>query len=56
MLRNAKKTFALVNNSNLNTTEHYKVCDIKDINRMITDLANDDSKLDDFRHLGIRLI
>jgi DeoR/GlpR family transcriptional regulator of sugar metabolism len=56
MLRNAKKTFALVNNSNLNTTEHYKVCDIKDIGGMITDLATDDSKLDDFRHLGIRLI
>jgi DeoR family transcriptional regulator, carbon catabolite repression regulator len=56
MLRNAKKAFALVNNSNLNTTEHYKVCDIKDIGGMITDLATDDSKLDDFRHLGIRLI
>lgn len=56
MLRNANKTFALVNSSNLNTTEHYKVCDIKDINGMITDLASDDSELDDFRHLGIRLI
>jgi DeoR/GlpR family transcriptional regulator of sugar metabolism len=56
MLRNANKTFALVNSSNLNTTEHYKVCDIKDISGMITDLATDDSKLDDFRHLGIRLI
>ena len=56
MLRNANKTFALVNSSSLNTTEHYKVCDIKDINGMITDLATDDDKLDDFRHLGIRLI
>jgi DeoR family transcriptional regulator, carbon catabolite repression regulator len=56
MLRNANKTFALVNSSNLNTTEHYKVCDIKDITGMITDLATDDSKLDDFRHMGIRLI
>jgi DeoR family transcriptional regulator, carbon catabolite repression regulator len=56
MLRNANKTFALVNSSNLNTSEHYKVCDIKDISGMITDLATDDSKLDDFRHLGIRLI
>jgi DeoR family transcriptional regulator, carbon catabolite repression regulator len=56
MLRNAKKAFALVNNSNLNTTEHYKVCDIKDISGMITDLATDDSRLDDFRHLGVRLI
>jgi DeoR/GlpR family transcriptional regulator of sugar metabolism len=56
MLRNANKTFALVNSSNLNTTEHYRICDMKDIGGMITDLATDDSKLDDFRHLGIRLI
>jgi DeoR/GlpR family transcriptional regulator of sugar metabolism len=56
MLRNAHKTFALTNSSNLNTTEHYKVCDITDVSGMITDLATDDSKLDDFRHLGIRLI
>ena len=56
MLRNANKTFALVISSNLNTTEHYKVCDIEDISGMITDLPSDDSKLDDFRHSGIRLI
>jgi DeoR family transcriptional regulator, carbon catabolite repression regulator len=56
MLRNARKTFALVDSSNLNSTEHYKVCDMDDISGMITDLATDDRKLDDFRHLGIRLI
>jgi DeoR family transcriptional regulator, carbon catabolite repression regulator len=56
MLRNANKTFALVNSSNLDTTEHYKVCDMKDISGMITDLSTDDPILDDFRHLGIRLI
>ena len=56
MLKNANKTFALVNSSSLNTTEHYKVCDIIDISGMITDLTTDDPRLDDFRHLGIRLI
>jgi DeoR family transcriptional regulator, carbon catabolite repression regulator len=56
MLRNANKTFALVNSSSLHTTEHYKVCEMKDISGMITDLATDDNELDDFRHLGIRLI
>jgi len=56
MLRNANKTFALVNSSSLNTTEHYKVCDIKDIDGMITDLATDDPKLDEFRDLDIRLV
>ncbi len=56
MLRNPNKTFALVNSSNLNTTEHYKICNVKEISGMITDLASDDIKLDDFRQLGIRLI
>ena len=56
MLQNANKTFALVNSSSLHATEHYKVCDMKDIDGMITDLATDDPALDDFRHLGIRLI
>jgi DeoR family transcriptional regulator, carbon catabolite repression regulator len=56
MLRHAKKTYALVNSSNLNTSEHYKVCDIEDVSGMITDLAADDSELDGFRHLGIRII
>ena len=46
------KTFALVNSSNLNTTEHYKICNVKEISGMITDLASDDIKLDDFRQLG----
>jgi DeoR/GlpR family transcriptional regulator of sugar metabolism len=56
MLRNANKTFALVTSANLHSTEHYKVCDLKDISGMITDLSTNDSELDDFRHLGIRLI
>ncbi len=56
MLGNAKKTFALVNSSSLNTTEYYKVCDIADISGLISDLAPDDSQLDDFRDLGIRLL
>jgi DeoR/GlpR family transcriptional regulator of sugar metabolism len=56
MLGNAKKTFALVNSTNLNTTGHYKVCDMVDLSGLITDLATDDHQLDDFRDLGIRLL
>jgi len=56
MLENAAKTYALANNAKLNATEYYKVCEIKDIHGLITDLPADDPRLDDFRGQGIRLI
>ena len=56
MLKNAAKTYALANHTNLNTTEYYKVCGLKDITGLITDLSPDDPLLDDLRNLGIRLL
>jgi DeoR/GlpR family transcriptional regulator of sugar metabolism len=56
MLKNAAKTYALGNHTNLNCTEYYRVCALKDINGLITDLSPDDPRLDSFRNLGIRLI
>ena len=56
MLKNSAKTYALANNAKLNATEHYKVCELKEIKGLITDLPADDHRLDDFRGLGIRLI
>ena len=56
MLKNAAKTYALGNHTNLNCTEYYKVCALKDISGLITDLSPDDPQLDGFRNLGIRLI
>jgi len=56
MLKNAAKTYALGNHTNLNCTEYYKVCALKDISGLITDLSSDDPQLDGFRNLGIRLI
>ena len=56
MLKNAAKTYALVNNAKLNAAEHYKVCAVKEIDGLITDLPADDARLDDFRGLGIRLM
>jgi DeoR/GlpR family transcriptional regulator of sugar metabolism len=56
MLKNASKTYALGNHTNLNCREFYKVCALKDINGLITDLSPDDSQLDGFRNLKIRLI
>jgi DeoR/GlpR family transcriptional regulator of sugar metabolism len=56
MLKNAAKTYALGNHTNLNCTEYYKVCALKDISGLITDLSPDDPQLDGFRNLRIRLI
>jgi DeoR/GlpR family transcriptional regulator of sugar metabolism len=56
MLKNAAKTYALGNHTNLNSTAYYRVCALKDISGLITDLSPDDPQLDGFRNLGIRLI
>jgi DeoR/GlpR family transcriptional regulator of sugar metabolism len=56
MLKNATKTYALGNHTNLNCTEYYKVCALKDVSGLITDLSPDDPQLDGFRNLRIRLI
>jgi DeoR/GlpR family transcriptional regulator of sugar metabolism len=56
MLKNAVKTYALGNHANLNSTEHFKVCTLKEISGLITDLPTDDPRLDNFRNLGVRLI
>jgi len=56
MLKTAVKTYALANNTKLNATEHYRVCELKEISGLITDLATDDRRLDSFRNIGIRLI
>ena len=51
-----RKTYALGNHTNLNSTEYYKVCTLKEISGLITDLPTDDPRLDDFRDKGVRLI
>ena len=56
MLKNALKTYALADNAKLNVTEHYKVCELKEVKGLVTDLSADDPRLDDFRGLGIRVI
>jgi DeoR family transcriptional regulator, carbon catabolite repression regulator len=56
MLKNAAKTYALGNHTNLNSAEYYKVCALKDISGLITDLSPDDPQLDGFRNHRIRLI
>jgi DeoR/GlpR family transcriptional regulator of sugar metabolism len=56
MLKNAAKTYALANHTNLHSTEYYKVCNLTEITGLITDLAANAAQLDAFRNLGIRLL
>ncbi|KQB99933.1 DeoR/GlpR family DNA-binding transcription regulator [Pedobacter sp. Hv1] len=56
MLVNAMKTIAISNVEKLNSTFHFRVCDIEQINVLITDLPSNDIRLDDFRNLGIELV
>lgn len=56
MLKNAIKTFALVNSAKINLTEHYKVCELTDISGLLTDLPADNPKMDHLRNIGITLI
>lgn len=56
MLHNAMKTIAISNVEKLNSTFHFRVCDIEQINVLITDLPSNDARLDDFRNLGIELV
>jgi DeoR family transcriptional regulator, carbon catabolite repression regulator len=56
MLKNAVKTYALGNKATLNSIAHFKVCELNEISGLITELATDDRRLDDYRDLGARLI
>ena len=56
MKNNAIKTYALGTSTKLNSTEHYKVCNIDEIQGLITDLSADDPKLDSYRNSGLQLI
>jgi len=56
MLKNAVKTYALGNYAIFNSMAHFKVCELNEISGLITELATDDRKLDEFRNLGLRLM
>ncbi|SDM50879.1 DeoR/GlpR family DNA-binding transcription regulator [Pedobacter antarcticus] len=56
MISNAKKIIVLGNVEKLSTTEPFRVCDLAQVNVLITDLPSDSDLLDSYRSLGIRLI
>jgi|SRR5690606_3717035 len=56
MIKSSKKIIALAGQNKLGRTEAFKVVGMETIDVLITDLASDDVKLDDFRNLGLQLV
>lgn len=56
MLRAARNTIVLANSEKIGTWEHFKVCELEKIDTLITELASNDTKLDDFRQSKLRII
>jgi DeoR/GlpR family transcriptional regulator of sugar metabolism len=56
MLHASLKKIALGNTEKLGTTYPFKVCEVQEIDVLITDLPSDDKKLDAYRNLGVKLV
>jgi len=56
MLSCSKKTVTLANHDQLRRTESFKVCNMEQIEVLITDLPSDHAELDEFRHFNIQLL
>jgi len=56
MLKSSAKIIALSNGEKLGRTDCFRVCNITDIDLLVTDLPSDDKKLDPFRSSGIQLV
>ncbi len=56
MIASSNTIIALVTQDKLNTTQRYPVCDLNEINKMITDLNPDDSQLYPYLKNGIEVI
>jgi len=53
MLGASLKKVVLSNQEKIGITEHFKICDISDIDTLVTDLPSDDTVLDAFRDLEV---
>lgn len=56
MIKSSKKTIALANQNKLRRTEPLKICDIVDLDVLITDLSADDIELESFRGLNVQIV
>lgn len=56
MISASVKRIALSNKEKLESNYSFKVCDLQEIDTLITDITSDDKRLDSYRNLGIKLI
>jgi DeoR family transcriptional regulator, carbon catabolite repression regulator len=56
MLNVSQKKIALGNTEKPDSTYAFKVCDLQDIDVLITDIPGDDPKLDAYRNMGVKLV
>ncbi|MGJ1386763.1 DeoR/GlpR family DNA-binding transcription regulator [Sphingobacterium spiritivorum] len=56
MLKSSLQQIVVSHTDKLNSTYPFKVCDVSDVDTLITEAASDDKRLDDFRGSGIQLV
>lgn len=56
MIKSSKMIVSLANGSKLRRTETFKVCNISNVDVIITDLPSDSVELDTFRNSGIQIL
>ncbi|MBO9658816.1 MAG: DeoR/GlpR transcriptional regulator [Chitinophagaceae bacterium] len=56
IVKNARKVVALVTTSKLNTEENFKICDLSEIDMMITELDTNDAKLVPYQTTDFELL
>lgn len=56
MVQSSKQTIALASRNKLSQTESFKVCDMSQVDTLITDLDSNDVDLNDFRKLNIQIV
>lgn len=56
MVQSSKKIVALASRNKLSQTESFKVCDMSQVDTLITDLDSNDPDLNDFRKLDIQIV
>ena len=56
MLKAAREVIVLVNSGKVGTNEHFRVCDLDQVDAIVTELPSDDPRLETLRYLDLTII